>query len=718
MGGVLCPVVCGRDDELRVLRDAFAQAADGRGGVVFITGEPGIGKSRLVRELTGHARELGALTATGRAVPAGSGTPYRPLTEALLQLLRDRPLTAHADLDPWLPALRAILPALGQPDQAAAAEPLTAAGLASPVARAEAVIQLLRWFSAGTGTGLVIALEDLHWADPDTLTLLEYLADNLGGERVLCVATSRDQPETAASLARRLAGRRAAGHLPLDRLDPDEVEHMVRACVAGADDELVLRAQRAADGVPFLVEEVLASPGVPASFAETVRARLAEFSPEERRVLEAAALLGRGFDWQLLAAAAAVPDRTVTASLERAVTAQLVTVDGEVFRFRHALTREAVIDGQLPPRRRELAAAALAAVDAAHPVLDGPWRDVAADLAARAGDTARAGALLAASGEAALDRGALATAAATLRRAAVLLTDPAARASAEGLLLGCLALAGNADEALRLGERLIADSTATASAADVHIQLARAAIAATRWPVASAHLEAAKRLEEADPRPGRRALIDVLAAELALAGDDLGRAGQLAQAALDRPPPAPRSAARPWRSSAESPGCATSPPRGTPSSGRWPSRKPSTCRSGGCGRCTRSARSTCSTTAAPKLMSGPVVPPPNSARSPPRPSWTCSSRPAVTSGSTSARSARHARLALAAAERLDMTDARAKALLFLAEAHGMRQELGGHGRVPAPGRGAGAGEPVHRRRSAGAAAVACPPCSAATFPGR
>jgi predicted ATPase len=101
VGGVLCPVVCGRDDELRVLRNAFARAADGRGGgVVFITGEPGIGKSRLVRELTGYARDLGAPTATGRAVPAGSGTPYRPLTEALLQLLRDRPLTAHTGLDP------------------------------------------------------------------------------------------------------------------------------------------------------------------------------------------------------------------------------------------------------------------------------------------------------------------------------------------------------------------------------------------------------------------------------------------------------------------------------------------------------------------------------------------------------------------------------------------------------------------------------------------
>ena len=67
---MLCPVVCGRDDELRALRDAFAQALAGRGGVVFITGEPGIGKSRLVRELTGHAHELGALTAVGRRAGA------------------------------------------------------------------------------------------------------------------------------------------------------------------------------------------------------------------------------------------------------------------------------------------------------------------------------------------------------------------------------------------------------------------------------------------------------------------------------------------------------------------------------------------------------------------------------------------------------------------------------------------------------------------------
>ncbi len=85
VGGVLCPVVCGRDNEMRTLRTAFAQASAGRGSLAFITGEPGIGKSRLVRELAGYAGGTGAITATGRAVPGGSSTPYRPLTEALLQ---------------------------------------------------------------------------------------------------------------------------------------------------------------------------------------------------------------------------------------------------------------------------------------------------------------------------------------------------------------------------------------------------------------------------------------------------------------------------------------------------------------------------------------------------------------------------------------------------------------------------------------------------------
>jgi DNA-binding CsgD family transcriptional regulator/tetratricopeptide (TPR) repeat protein len=660
---------------MRALRTAFARASAGLGNVAFITGEPGIGKSRLVRELTSYARGTGAVAVTGRAVPGGSGIPYRPLTEALLQLLRDRPLPSDGDLRAWLPALQTILPGMGPTTEPGRPEN----AVASPVTRAEAVIRLVR--RLGTEAGLLIALEDLHWADPDTLAVLEYLADNVGGERILFVATSRDEPHSAgAGLARRLADRRAVTRLSLGRLDADDVERMVRACLAEAGNELVARAQLAAEGVPFLVEEVLASPGVPKSFAETVGDRLAEFSAAERRVLEAAALLGRSFDWQLLAPATGTEPAVVSASLERAVASQLLTVDGKAFRFRHALTREAVATGLLPPARQSLAASALAAVEAAHPGLAGPWRDIAADLAAQSGDSERAGVLLARSGEEALDRGALATAAGTLRRAIAMITDPATRVASEGLLLGCLALAGQADEALRLGERLIASAgvplAAGPSLADIHLQMAGAAIEATRWAAASAHLEAAKRLDAADPRPGLGPRIAVLAAELALADDNVAAAGQLARAVLEaadtdsevrcqalevtgrihrmRDLGAARAAFEQALGIAEAQDLPVWRLRALHELGTIDLFD-----SGATDRLTQARRTAAelgafSTAAVLDLQLA----------------------AAYDFRVELAESARHARLALSAAERLDMTEVRAKALLFLAESHAMRQRLG------------------------------------------
>src|ERR1700722_2779433 len=90
MADALCPVVVGREAELGALRAALSAAADGAGRLVFLTGEAGIGKSRLVREVASDARAQDVGVATGRAVPGGASTPYRPLTEALYQALRNR----------------------------------------------------------------------------------------------------------------------------------------------------------------------------------------------------------------------------------------------------------------------------------------------------------------------------------------------------------------------------------------------------------------------------------------------------------------------------------------------------------------------------------------------------------------------------------------------------------------------------------------------------
>jgi DNA-binding CsgD family transcriptional regulator/tetratricopeptide (TPR) repeat protein len=528
---LLCPVVIGREAETDALRSALAAAGGGAGGVMFLAGEAGIGKSRLAAELAADARVRGVPVLTGRAVPAGAASPYRPLTEALLQALRARPFPADDGLAPWRPALRAILPAIAS---AGGDGP----GDHPPEMRGEAVLQLLRRL-AGPG-GLLLVLEDLHWADPDTLAVVEYLSDNLSAEPVLCLATCRDERATAAAgLMARLHDRRAVARIELDRLSAGEVAAMVRACLPGATQDVIARIQRLADGIPFLVEESLAAPGVPSSFADGVRARLTGLSDAERLVVHVAALFGRQFDWRLLPRATGLDADVVAGALERGVESQLLTVDDGAFRFRHMLTREAVTAELLPPKRVALAARALAVLEAAHPGLPGASGDLAADLAIQADNPERAGVLLTGSGRSALARGALATATGTLRRAAELLIAPDQRAEAESLLVEALALAGQVDEAMQIGDRLIARLTLGGDAtrrAAIHLKLAHAAVDGTRWAAARRHVGIASDLLAAHPEPGLSAEATVLDAEIALDADDAGdRARALAESALASP---------------------------------------------------------------------------------------------------------------------------------------------------------------------------------------
>ena len=254
----------------------------------------------------------------------------------------------------------------------------------SPAVRGEAMLRLLRWLSSGRG--LLVVLEDLHWADPDTLDVVEYLADNLGGEAVLCVGTLRGGPPSQASeLADRLASRGSASLTDLEALDDAAVEAIVRATAPDTASNDLARIRRFAEGVPFLVEELLGAPGVPRSFAETVHARVELLEPAQADVLIAAALLGRSVDWTLLDAASGQPAAVVARALEAGLGQELLVNEGGEIRFRHALTREALLAGALPPRRAGLAARALAAVETAHPDLPGPWAGVAAELAAESG---------------------------------------------------------------------------------------------------------------------------------------------------------------------------------------------------------------------------------------------------------------------------------------------------------------------------------------------
>ena len=244
-------------------------------------------------------------------MPASATAPYRPVTEALLQLLRRRPLPDDPSLAPWLPHLTALLPGV----VAGGPAPRLGRGVDSQAVRGEAVLQLLRRLGPD---GLVVALEDLHWADPDTVSLVDYLADNAAGQPVLFAVSLRAEPPSPASdLARRQRGRAGIVHLPLGRLSEREVAEMITACSPGADTEERSRVRRTSEGVPLFVEELLASPGIPETISDTVRGRLAEFPDRERAVLEAAAVLEHHFDWEILPAASGQPPEVVSRALLR-----------------------------------------------------------------------------------------------------------------------------------------------------------------------------------------------------------------------------------------------------------------------------------------------------------------------------------------------------------------------------------------------------------------
>jgi DNA-binding CsgD family transcriptional regulator len=292
--------------------------------------------------------------------------------------------------------------------------------------------------------------------------------------------------------------------------------------------------------VPLLIEEVLASPGVPSSFAETVRERLGEFTAQERAVIDAAAVLGRTFDSPLLAPMTGAAPELVCDVPARGVDRQILSSDGTSCRFRHALTRDAVLGALLPPRHQALAAAALSALSAVDPAGQRPgtaWHDLAADLAARAGERQRAAVLLAASGRAALERGALATAVDTLQRAAGLCGGDGTQLGIGQLLVEALALAGRVDEAETAGNLLIArlaEQPGTAGPrAEVHLALAHAAGTASRWPMARANVDSARKLLGASPPAVLTARMAVLEAEAALAAGDNAAASRLAHRALE-----------------------------------------------------------------------------------------------------------------------------------------------------------------------------------------
>lgn len=554
MQGVLCPSVIGRDDELETIADALAAAAtSSRGGVLFVAGEAGIGKSRLAHEAIARARAERFVVLTGRATIPHSTVAFRPLTEALFSYFRAQGPPDLPELGPFHGALARLVPEWHRADGGGADD--------SIVMLAEAVLRLLR--GVAQDTGCLLVLDDLQWADPETLAILDYLAENAAGERVVCLCTVRsEEPSPALRVAHSLTARRAASMITLGRLGPDDTTAMALACLSATDLPVPVEAllTGSAEGLPFFVEELLAGavgsgalrrsdegwttegvlePGVPYTFLDTVDGRLRAMGPAAE-VLVAAAVLGRRFDWSLLPDITDRSEHQVLVALRAGVDAQLLVAEPSPagsFRFRHALTRDAVLQRLLPMEWGTLANRALAAMEAAHPGLPDEWCDLAARLAERAGDLPRAADLLLESGRRSRMRGALASAEDAFTRACELAQAvPTLLADAEEALCEVLSLSGKVDQAVEvgtgLGVLLQAQGAPPARIGRVHLWLARAAVAVARWDLADVQVGFALGCAEEADDIELSASVDAVGAAVALGRGDGERAGGQAQRAL------------------------------------------------------------------------------------------------------------------------------------------------------------------------------------------
>src|ERR1700691_4300942 len=207
------------------LAAALKRAGQSDGQLTFLVGEAGVGKSRLAGEVMEKAAEAGFATLTGRASESAVQLPYRPLSEALMRAARDGLSPDGKSVEPYRPALASLVPEWRR----------TADGGAevSGIIVAEALVRLLSELGK---PGALLVLEDLQWADPETQTVVEYLADNLTGSPVLCLATVRDFDQSAGlDLSRYLAERGAADLIELPRLPDTAVRAMAAECLGTAD---------------------------------------------------------------------------------------------------------------------------------------------------------------------------------------------------------------------------------------------------------------------------------------------------------------------------------------------------------------------------------------------------------------------------------------------------------------------------------------------------
>lgn len=351
----------GRRTEIEDLRAAWRRAAGGRGNVVFLSGEPGIGKSRLVSELAVAVEGEGGRVLIG-ATSKPESQPYQAFVEALR---RGLPLIGESDVEfVWLSVLAALVPEI----EALVPGLPGAAPLEGAAARRRLYDAIAHCFEAiARARPLLLVLEDLHWANAGVIEALDVLARRAGALPVLVVATYRAEEIDAASplhaLRRTLQREHRASALSLRPLEREDIAQMLAlsASIRGAPPDFAERLFARSEGNPLFVTQLVrdfveggALPEEPAlSLRDVVLARTERLDPVVRTMLEVAATVGTEFMLETVAVVGGWRDYEVLDGLTVMIERSLIREagGGVDYAFTHALVRAAIYESTDPEVR-------------------------------------------------------------------------------------------------------------------------------------------------------------------------------------------------------------------------------------------------------------------------------------------------------------------------------------------------------------------------------
>ena len=396
----------GREDELGLLMSRWERAREGDGQLVLIIGEAGIGKSRLIQRF--HEQIAGT---PHTWIEAGAGaffqnTPFYPVTELLQQFLGGNGgKPAEEQLTQLEPRLE--LAGLKPADAIPLIAPLLNLPLwgkypplpLPPEQRRQRLLATLVEWVLGTARvqPLVVATEDLHWADASTLELIQLLVEQGATARLLVLFTAR--PEFRAQWPLR------AHHaqITLNRLSGRALREMIAQVAAreAMSDETIATVMERTGGVPLFVEELtravlesgsvkLAAREIPATLHDSLMARLDRLGVA-KEVIQIGAVIGSEFSYGLLHAVHPIPDEDLKGAIRSATDAELVYVRGiapdENYQFKHVLIRDAAYEALLKTRRKELHRQVAQTINQEFPALKESHPEILARHWSEAGET-------------------------------------------------------------------------------------------------------------------------------------------------------------------------------------------------------------------------------------------------------------------------------------------------------------------------------------------